>query len=113
MARRLAAGRAGADNGCVARLADEDVEAGLARLPGWERAGDSIRRVYELPSFPDAVAFVQRVADAAEAADHHPDIDIRYRRVVLVLTTHSEGGLTAKDLALAADADAALPPVGT
>ena len=84
---------------------DAAVEAGLRRLPGWAREGDAIVKTFELPSFRDAIAFVNRVADAAEQADHHPDLDIRYRNVRALLTTHSEGGLTAKDLRLAEELD--------
>lgn len=64
-----------------------------------------LRRTYRFPSFQAAIAFVNAVADAAEAADHHPDIDIRFRKVTLVLTTHDVNGLTVKDFALAAEAD--------
>jgi 4a-hydroxytetrahydrobiopterin dehydratase len=92
-----------ADNGeMVPRLSDAEVEAALARLPGWEREGDMIVKRYELASFPGAIAFVGRVADAAEAADHHPDLDIRYRTVRVALTTHDAGGLSRRDLDLAA-----------
>ena len=88
------------------KLDDDELRSGLAALPDWQRDGDEIRRVFELESFPAAIAFVGRVAERAEAADHHPDIDIRYRKVTLTLTTHDAGGLTDKDLALAAEADA-------
>ncbi len=89
------------------KLDDDELRTGLAGLPEWRRAGDEISRVYELVSFPAAIAFVGLVAERAEVADHHPDIDIRYRKVTLTLTTHDAGGLTDKDLALAAEADAA------
>jgi 4a-hydroxytetrahydrobiopterin dehydratase len=69
--------------------------------PGWTRTGDVIEKTYDLGGFPAAIAFVRRVAEEAEAADHHPDIDIRYAKVRLALTTHSAGGLTDKDFALA------------
>ena len=83
------------------KLSDDEVRAALADLPGWERQGDEIVKVYERPSFVDAIAFVGRVADLAEAANHHPDLDIRYRKVRVALSTHDSGGLTALDLALA------------
>ena len=83
------------------RLTDAALRAGLADLPEWERAGSAIRRTFKLRDFAEAMAFVNRVAVAAEAANHHPDIDIRWNRVTLTLSTHSEGGLTDKDLALA------------
>ncbi|MDQ6726370.1 MAG: 4a-hydroxytetrahydrobiopterin dehydratase [Actinomycetota bacterium] len=63
--------------------------------------GARITREYRLAGFPEAIAFVVRVSYAAEAADHHPDLDIRYDRVRVSLTTHSEGGVTSKDLDLA------------
>jgi 4a-hydroxytetrahydrobiopterin dehydratase len=85
----------------VVRLTDEQVVAALAGLPGWTREGDEIVKVYELVSFPEAIGFVVRIADAAEAANHHPDLDIRYRRVRVALTTHDAGGLTDLDLSLA------------
>lgn len=82
-------------------LSSEQVDTGLAELEDWTRAGDAIRRTFHFESFPAAIAFVNRVADAAEGLDHHPDIDIRYRDVTLTLSTHSEGGITTKDLDLA------------
>lgn len=88
------------------KLLDESaVERRMAELDGWNRDGDRIRRTFEFASFPAAIAFVNRVAGLAEEADHHPDIDIRYRRVDLTLSTHSAGGLTAKDMDLAAAID--------
>ena len=89
----------------VAPLSAPEIAAGLAQRPGWERAGDEIVRVYELPSFRAVIALVDRVADAAEAADHHPDLDVRYRTLRVALSTHDAGGITAKDLALAGEID--------
>jgi 4a-hydroxytetrahydrobiopterin dehydratase len=88
-------------------LPDDEIAERLTALTGWERSGDQIVTTFELPSFPDAIAFVTRVADRAEAADHHPDLDIRYRKVRVALSTHDAGGITAKDFALAAEIDAA------
>ena len=85
----------------MAVLNDEQVDRRLATLDGWAREDKVIRRTYQFDSFPAAIAFVNRVADAAEGMDHHPDIDIRYRDVTLTLSTHSEGGITDKDLDLA------------
>ncbi len=68
---------------------------------GWREEGDALVREFEFPSFPEAVAFVDRLAEVAEAENHHPDIDIRYRRVTVRWSTHSEGGVTERDRALA------------
>jgi len=90
----------------MAKMSDDDVEKGLATLKGWERRGDAIVREFRFDGFGDAIAFVVRLAFRADKADHHPDLDVRYNRVLVTLSTHSEGGITAKDLALAAEADA-------
>jgi 4a-hydroxytetrahydrobiopterin dehydratase len=67
----------------------------------WQEQDGALVREFELPSFPAAIAFVDRLAELAESANHHPDIDIRYRRVTVRWTTHSEGGITAKDREMA------------
>ncbi len=82
-------------------LAEEDIRDGLVGLPLWGLADGQIATEFSFPDFRQAVAFVVRVAFAAEQADHHPDIDIRYSRVRIALSTHSAGGVTAKDLDLA------------
>ena len=87
-------------------LSDNEIVAALAGLPAWRRQGDAIVREHRFPTFREAIAFVDRVADLAEAADHHPDIDIRWRRVVLSLTTKASHGLTARDVGLATQIDA-------
>ena len=84
---------------------EEEIATGLAGLPKWSREGDTISRTVRCPSFRAAIALVERVADAAEAADHHPEILIRWRRVTFTLSTHASGGLTAKDFAMAAQID--------
>ncbi|HZQ31053.1 MAG TPA: 4a-hydroxytetrahydrobiopterin dehydratase [Mycobacterium sp.] len=89
----------------MAVLSDEEVDAALADLAGWERVDKELRRSVKFPSFLDGIEAVRRVAERAEAADHHPDIDIRWRTVTFVLSTHSEGGITQKDLALAREID--------
>jgi 4a-hydroxytetrahydrobiopterin dehydratase len=81
----------------MAKLDQSDVAQRLQKLPGWELQGDAIRRTFTFEGFPDAVAFLARLAFDAEAADHHPDVTINYKRVTLSYSTHSEGGLTAKD----------------
>jgi 4a-hydroxytetrahydrobiopterin dehydratase len=82
-------------------MAEQDVRARLAEVPGWDLSDKTLVRKLSLPSFRDAVAFVVKLAFVAEAADHHPDILINYRRVTLTLWTHTEGGLTEKDFVLA------------
>ena len=73
----------------------------METVPGWESNGKEIIRTYKFKDFAEAMAFVNKVAGLAEAADHHPDINIRYNKVRLTLSTHSAGGLTEKDFALA------------
>jgi 4a-hydroxytetrahydrobiopterin dehydratase len=90
----------------MAPLSEDRIADRLAELPAWDRVGDEIVRTYELPTFPDAIAFVTRIADLAEAANHHPDLDIRWRRVKVALTTHDQGGLTDHDFDLAVQIDA-------
>jgi 4a-hydroxytetrahydrobiopterin dehydratase len=91
-------------------LPADEVDAALAEQGlDWERQGDELTTTVELHDFPAALAFVNAVGAAAEAADHHPDIDIRWNKVHLVLSTHSAGGLTVRDLALAAVIDRLRP----
>ena len=87
----------------MAVLPDEQVDTALADLDGWERSGGALRRSVKFPAFLDAIDAVRRVGDHAEAKDHHPDIDIRWRTVTFALVTHSEGGITQKDIAMARD----------
>ena len=87
----------------ASRLSDIDIQRELGRLSGWSRRGDTLVKAYQFPTFRAGIDFVNRVAGAADAADHHPDVDIRYTKVVCTLSTHSAGGITAKDLALAAE----------
>ncbi|MGE0218615.1 4a-hydroxytetrahydrobiopterin dehydratase [Mycolicibacterium sp.] len=84
-------------------LTDDQVDAALADLPGWERADGVIRRSIKFPTFLDGIDAVRRVAEHAEAEDHHPDIDIRWRTVTFALVTHSAGGITDKDVTMAGD----------
>lgn len=85
----------------MAVLTDDELREALDALPGWELAGGAICRDLRFADFREAVGFVVQVAFEAEAADHHPDIDLRYNKVHVALSTHSEGGITAKDLDLA------------
>lgn len=82
-------------------LSEAEAATALASLPGWSRVGDEIEKTFERASFPDAVAFVVRIGFFAEAADHHPDLDVRWRKVRVALTSHDAGGLTHKDVDLA------------
>ena len=88
------------------RLTEEEIERELAALPGWTRKGDAIEKTYKLDDFAGSIAFVQKVAELAEAADHHPDIFIRFHRVTLTLTTHRARGLTENDFRLARQIEA-------
>ena len=93
------------------RLTEDEITAGLAALPDWTREGDALTRTAETASFPIAIRVVDAVAETAEQLDHHPDIDIRWRTLRFVLSTHSAGGLTSLDLTLAARIDEALRTV--
>jgi 4a-hydroxytetrahydrobiopterin dehydratase len=87
-------------------LTDAELAEALARLPDWERDGGTIRRTVELAGFRAAIGLVNAVADAAEQANHHPDISVhRYRRVTFTLTTHAAGAITRRDIELAARID--------
>ncbi len=81
----------------MARLSDEQIRSELTQLEGWVLEGNAIRKQFTFRGFPEAVSFVNRLVPDAEAADHHPDITINYKRVTLSYSTHSEGGLTIKD----------------
>lgn len=85
----------------MVKLKAQEIKASLARLPGWKRTGPVLTRTFECKDFVAAMKFVNAVAAVAEAAWHHPDIDIRWNKVTLALTTHSAGGLTRKDFQLA------------
>ncbi len=78
----------------------------MASYPGWELTGESIVKTFQFGNFTESIAFVVRLAFHAEAADHHPDIDIRWNRVTLTLSTHEEGALTKKDTDLASAIEA-------
>jgi 4a-hydroxytetrahydrobiopterin dehydratase len=82
-------------------LSDIAIQRELGTLNGWSRRGAAIVKTYQFPTFPDGIAFVGRVAKLAETAGHHPDMDIRYTKIVCSLSTHDRGGITQKDLDLA------------
>jgi len=85
----------------VDKLDSDRIDALLADHPDWSLAGDAIQRTLVFDDFVQAMAFVNRVAEVAEARQHHPDIMIRYDKVTLTVSTHDAGGLTEKDFALA------------
>jgi 4a-hydroxytetrahydrobiopterin dehydratase len=91
----------------MALLTRDEVARNLSGLEGWTLDGSAIKKQFTFAGFPEAVAFVQRLVPDAEAADHHPDLTINYKRVTVSYSTHSEGGLTAKDFVGAKSADAA------
>ncbi len=93
----------------MAVLSEDEIRTRLEDLDGWEAGDGAIRKEYRFDTFPGAVAFVVAVGFSAEAANHHPDVDIRYNRVRVELSTHSEGGVTEKDLDLAAAIEALAP----
>jgi 4a-hydroxytetrahydrobiopterin dehydratase len=93
------------DEHCVSgakRLADADVAAQLAALPGWMRDGDSLTRTFRFPDYHATIAFVNAVAFIAQREDHHPDLSVHYNRCVVTWSTHDAGGITRNDLICAA-----------
>ena len=90
------------------RLSDPEIGMRLARLPGWTRTGNAITRRFAFAGFPEAVEFVARLVEPAERLEHHPDLDVRYNKVIVTLSTHDQGGLTAYDFELAALVDGAV-----
>lgn len=85
----------------ASKLSDIEIQRALSTRSGWTRRANAITRTFEFPTFPAAIAFVNRIAAEAERMDHHPDIDIRYTKVTCSLSTHSAGGITARDFKLA------------
>lgn len=91
-----------------AKLDDISIANRLRALPGWSRSGDSITRTFAFSGFPAAVEFITRLVEPAEEMEHHPDVDLRYRKVIVTLSTHDQGGLTELDFRLAALVDGAV-----
>jgi 4a-hydroxytetrahydrobiopterin dehydratase len=91
--------------GAVARLGDAELARILPTLPGWSLVGGTLKKTFAHATFPEAIVFVNAVAQLAEVANHHPDVDIRYSDITLSLVTHDAGGITAKDVALARDVE--------
>ncbi len=94
------------------RLSDIAIQRELGNLPGWSRRGEVITKTFQFRDFLTGIDFVAAVAKAADAADHHPDIDIRYTKVTCALSTHSAGGITQKDLDMARKIDRAQESMG-
>jgi 4a-hydroxytetrahydrobiopterin dehydratase len=85
----------------MAVLTDSEIQQALGSLPGWTRSGVAIQRIFQFPDFKVAMGFVNKIADAAEQANHHPDIDIRYNKVTVSLVSHDSGGITKRDIRMA------------
>jgi 4a-hydroxytetrahydrobiopterin dehydratase len=92
-------------------LSEPEIAAALGAIPDWRHEGDVLLRTIRCDTFRAAIALVGRVADAAEAADHHPDIEINWKRVTFRLSTKASHGLTAKDISMAASIDRLSGPV--
>lgn len=92
----------------AARLTDAEIAQRLKGIEGWERTGNAIRKSFRFGKFAEGIGFVDRVAVEADALDHHPDVDIRYTAITMTLSTHSAGGITAKDFELAGRIERAL-----
>ena len=91
----------------MSAMKQKEIQLELKSIPKWSKRGQGLLRTYEFKDFMQGLQFVTRVAKRAEKSQHHPDIDIRYNKVTLKLTTHDEGGITDKDFALARQCDAA------
>jgi 4a-hydroxytetrahydrobiopterin dehydratase len=87
------------------KLSDTDIDRRLQDLSSWSRKGDGITKLFTFKGFPDAVAFITRLAFDAEAADHHPDLQVSYRKVTVTWSTHDQGGVTEKDFEGARQSD--------
>lgn len=94
------------------KLTDSEISAHLTDLPGWAILNDALTRTYEFPDFAEAMIFVNEVARRAEAMQHHPDIDIRYNKVTIRLTTHDAGGISSLDFGLAQELESEAPEEG-
>ena len=93
-------------------LSDVELGKALGGLPSWKKDEGALARTVELASFPQAIQVVNRVAEIAESDNHHPDIDIRWRTLTFRCATHSAGGITALDVALAAEIDGVIDAIG-
>lgn len=89
----------------IRKLSEEEVHEQLRSCNGWEKRGDEIVKTYSFQTFMQSIQFVNQLAEVAEKMNHHPDIDIRYNKVSLLLTTHDASGLTENDFSLAKKAN--------
>lgn len=87
------------------KLSDEELQQHLDKLPDWSRQGDALTRQFQFRDFTQAMQFVNQIAEEASSVNHHPDIDIRYNKVTLAMTTHDSAGITQNDVNLAVAAD--------
>lgn len=94
------------------KLSTSKIDARLSSLSGWSRKGDALTRKFTFKGFPDAIAFVTRLAFEAESADHHPDLRVSYKRVTVTWSTHDAGGVTEKDFAGVLQTDAVAKSFG-
>ena len=90
----------------MSSLSDKEIQDRLGHVPGWLHTGNALHRKFQFASFMPGIRFVNKIAEAAEEAQHHPDIAINYNLVSISLSTHSEGGVTEKDFSLAQKIDA-------
>ncbi len=91
-------------------LSDAEIQQALPQLPGWKKNGNAIERVFQFDNFVQAMEFVNRIAEAAEAVNHHPDILISYNKVTLSLVSHDSGGVTQRDIKMAVRINEFAPP---
>ncbi len=91
------------------KLSESEIESSLGQVPDWSEVSGVIQRTFQFDDFVQAMVFVNKVADIAEAQQHHPDIMVRYNKVTLSLSTHDAGGITEKDFTQARDVDALVP----
>jgi 4a-hydroxytetrahydrobiopterin dehydratase len=96
----------------MTKMSDEQIQTALAQVPEWSELNGAIQRTFQFADFKAAMAFVNRVAEAAEARQHHPDILIRYNKVTFTLSTHDAAGITGKDFDLARTIDSLAGPAG-
>jgi 4a-hydroxytetrahydrobiopterin dehydratase len=90
------------------KLSDLEIQRALGALNGWSRRGDTLTKTFAFDKFADGIAFVDRVAKIADEMNHHPDIDVRYTKITMTLSTHAAGGITQSDLTLAERAESAV-----